>query len=121
MVLGDQGIGRLFSSHTLRCTQSFGPLAAAIDVPVEEHPALAEGAPLASGIQLVETLVTAGQTAALCSHGDVIPELLAGLARRGATLDPNGRCPKGSVWILTVADGRVTHGIYAGTGKLPSG
>jgi phosphohistidine phosphatase SixA len=120
-VLADQGIGRLLSSHYLRCTQTLGPLASSLGLDVEEHPALAEGAPLAPGIELVEALVTAGQTAALCSHGDVIPELLAGLARRGTVLDPNGRCPKGSVWVLTAADGEITHALYAGTDGLPLG
>ncbi len=118
-VLGDQGVERLLSSHYLRCTQTFGPLAARLGVEVEDHPALAEGASLASGIELVESLVEAGTTAALCSHGDIIPELLAGLARRGVELDPNGRCPKGSVWILTVAEGRVDRAIYGGTEGLP--
>ena len=120
-VLGDQGIGRLLSSHYVRCTQTLGPLAAHLGLEVEEHPALAEGASLAAGIELVEALAAGHDTAALCSHGDVIPELLAGLARRGVVLDPNGRCPKGSVWILMVADGEVTHAHYAGTDGLLAG
>jgi phosphohistidine phosphatase SixA len=120
-ILDDQGIGRLVSSHYLRCTQTFGPLAARLGVEVEEHPALAEGASLAAGIDLIEALVADGNTAALSSHGDVVPQLLEGLARRGTTLDPNGRCPKGSVWILTVRDGEVDRAIYAGTGALPVG
>ncbi|MGY6501309.1 MAG: SixA phosphatase family protein [Acidimicrobiales bacterium] len=120
-VLGQQGIERLASSHYLRCTQTLAPLADRLGLEVEDSPALAEGASLAQGIELIESLVADGRTAALCSHGDVIPELLAGLARRGTHLDPDGACPKGSVWVLTVADGVVTHGIYAGTGALPVG
>lgn len=111
--LAKEGIGRLLSSHYLRCTQSFGPLAAKLGLPVEEHPALAEGATLAQGIELIESLIASDISAALCSHGDIIPELLDGLGRRGAELDPNGRCPKGSVWILDVADGAVTRATYA--------
>jgi phosphohistidine phosphatase SixA len=120
-VLGDQGIDRLLSSHYVRCTQTFGPLAAHLGVDIEQHPALAEGASLAAGIELVGALAAGDDTAAVCSHGDVIPELLAGLARRGVELDPNGRCPKGSVWILTVSEGEITHAVYAGTDGLPLG
>ena len=36
----------------------------------------------------------------LCSHGDVIPDTMAALQRRGCTIvgEPNWR--KGSVWVL---------------------
>jgi phosphohistidine phosphatase SixA len=118
-VLGGQGVARLLSSHFLRCTQTLGPLAAHLGLQVETHPALAEGAPLAAGIDLVESLVADATTAALCSHGDVIPELLAGLARRGVELDPRGRCPKGSVWVLEVEGGAVARARYAGVDRRP--
>lgn len=116
--LADVGLQRLLSSHYLRCTQSFGPLAAKLALPVEDHPALAEGATLASGIELIESLIASGTTAALCSHGDIIPELLNGLARRGAEVDPNGACPKGSIWSLEVEGGAVVRAHYHG--RVPS-
>lgn len=116
--LADAGIERLLSSHYLRCTQSFGPLGAKLGLPVEDHPALAEGATLASGIELIESLIATDTTAALCSHGDIIPELLAGLARRGAFVDPNGGCPKGSVWTLEVEGEAVTRAVYHAMGAL---
>lgn len=111
--LADEGIGRLLSSSFVRCTQTLGPLAAKVGVDIVDHVALTEGASLASGIDLIEELLAAGTTAALCSHGDVIPELLVGLARRGTLIDPDGACPKGSVWILEVADRAVTRAVYA--------
>lgn len=116
--LGGCSIDRLLSSPYLRCTQTLGPLAAARNLEVEPHDALAEGAPLESGITLVEELVSAGTTAALCSHGDIIPELLAGLARRGTVLD-GGSCPKGSIWVLHASGGSIERATYAGTGALP--
>lgn len=119
-VLGDQGIGRLLSSPYLRCTQTFGPLASTLGLAIEDHDALAEGAPLAAGMELIEQLVADDVPAALCSHGDVIPELLGGLARRGTLVDSNGQCPKGSVWVLTAADGEITQAVYAGTDELPA-
>lgn len=119
-VLGDRGIGRLLSSPYLRCTQTFGPLASTLGLTIEDRDALAEGAPLASGIDLIEQLVADGVPAAVCSHGDVIPELLGGLARRGTLVDSSGRCPKGSVWVLTAVDGEVTQAIYTGKSERPA-
>jgi phosphohistidine phosphatase SixA len=116
--LGSVDLQRLISSPYLRCTQTFGPLAAVLDLPVEDHDALAEGASLATGMALIEELIAADTTVALCSHGDVIPEMLSGLARRGAALDPSGACPKGSIWVLDVAEGAVTAAAYAGNAGL---
>ena len=116
--LANQGISRLVSSPYVRCIQTLEPLATRSGLTVETSDTLAEGASPVSTVALVEDLIAEGVTAALCSHGDVIPELLAALARRGADLDPEGRCQKGSIWILTVADGVVTSGIYAGKGDL---
>ena len=112
--LDGHGLIRLLSSPSLRCTQTLGPLAAKLGLDVEEHDALAEGATLQAGIDLVEALVAARSPVALCSHGDVIPELLGGLERRGAVLDPSGKYPKGSVWVLSADDGTITRGAYAG-------
>ncbi|QGG94537.1 SixA phosphatase family protein [Actinomarinicola tropica] len=119
--LADLGIARILSSPLIRCVETMEPLAARLGLSVEHDDALREGAALAAGITLVEGLAREGTVAALCSHGDVIPELLAGLARRGARLDPDGACPKGSVWVLHVRDGEVVEADYAGLGPLPRG
>jgi hypothetical protein len=42
--------------------------------------------------------------AVLCSHGDVIPELLDGLVRRGTHLVGAPEWRKGSVWTLDPPD-----------------
>ena len=119
--LAEVGITEIWSSPLARCVQTMEPLAALLGIQVGRSDALAEGAALAAGVELVERLATAGTGAALCSHGDVIPDLLAALARRGTRLDPDGACPKGSIWILRTHDGVVTEAVYAGTGGLPAG
>lgn len=119
--LAGLGIARILSSPLVRCVETVDPLAERLGLPVEHSEALREGAALAAGIALVEELAASGTVAALCSHGDVIPELLAGLARRGARLDPDGAVPKGSVWVLHVRDGEVVEAAYAGVGPLPRG
>ena len=112
--LADAGIAEIWTSPFVRCVETVEPLAEKCDLVIGRTDALAEGAPLATTVELVEGLATAGTTAALCSHGDVIPDLLAGLARRGAELDPKGSCPKGSVWVLHTDDGRIVRADYAG-------
>src|SRR5690606_32142946 len=109
-----EGIREIWTSPLVRCVETVEPLGSRCDVEVRRTHALAEGAPLADTVDLVERLAKDDVTAALCSHGDVIPDLLAALARRGADLDPDGACPKGSIWILQVADGEVTRADYAG-------
>ncbi len=112
--LGDAGISEIWTSPFVRCVETIAPLAERCDVAVQCTDALEEGAAFADTVELVERLAAADITAALCSHGDVIPELLAALARRGVDLDPDGACQKGSVWVLEVDGGRVTRADYAG-------
>ena len=65
---------------------------------------LAEG-PSAGALRLVRTLVREDAQAVLCSHGDVIPEVLAALQHEdGLDLGAAPRCQKGSVWVLDIDD-----------------
>jgi len=115
--LAGDGIARVLSSPYVRCVQSVEPLAARLGLEVELSGVLAEGARARAVRELVARLAAEDGTVALCSHGDVIPELLAGLARRGVLVDEDGRCPKGSRWALEVADGAVVRARYLGDGS----
>ena len=114
--LGDVGVSEIWTSPLVRCVETVEPLAERCDVAIRCTDALAEGAALAATVELVEKLAADETTAALCSHGDVIPDLLAALARRGADLDADGACPKGSIWALVVEHGAVTRADYLGRG-----
>ena len=72
--LAGEGITRVFSSPYVRCRQTVEPLAERIGVPVEPSDALREGASLADSLRLVEKV--AGENAVLCTHGDVLGNLL---------------------------------------------
>jgi 8-oxo-dGTP diphosphatase len=101
-LLEGRGIARILSSPFLRCVETVTPLAARLGLPVEEVRELAEGGG-ASAARLVRDLD--GAVAVLCSHGDVIPELLETIAKRSAL--PRGGelpCAKGSTWAVS-ADG----------------
>ena len=113
-VLADEPITRILTSSYVRCRQSVEPLGVKLGVAVEDHAALAEGAPVVEGVRLLRSLVEAGTTAVLCSHGDVIPALLDALADLdGLELPPDYRYPKGSTWALTTGeDGRFVTAEY---------
>ncbi|MET0627642.1 MAG: phosphoglycerate mutase family protein [Acidimicrobiia bacterium] len=108
-VLSDAGITQVVSSPYVRCVQTVEPLASACGVVVEVSDALAEGAPLADAAALLDKL--AREQSVLCSHGDVIGDLLTHLADQGVQI-ADFRLEKGSVWVLDTADGRVTGARY---------
>jgi 8-oxo-(d)GTP phosphatase len=89
---------RLLSSPYMRCSETLWPAAAALGVAIEIHEALAEGK-AEDALRLIRSL--AGEDVALCTHGDVIPEVLTALADEDRLdLGPEPRQAKGSVWVL---------------------
>lgn len=104
--LHDQPVGRILSSPYARCVQTVEPLAAARGLPVEPTDALAEGAGGAS----VRRLLAEVGDAVLCSHGDVVQELVEDLGRRGVAVE--GGLAKGSTWVLDVVGGEVVGARY---------
>ncbi len=103
-------IERIISSPYLRCTQTVFPLAQKLGIEIEIEDSLAE----ASGGKPARNLVRklAGTNAVLCSHGDVIPNLLDWMVRRGMELRSAFDCKKGSTWAVEVQAGEPTEGRY---------
>lgn len=98
------GPASVVSSPYARCVETVAPLAAAVGVEVATDWRLAEGAAAEAAYTLAESL---GDGAVLCSHGDVIPALIAELEARWALdLGANPKFEKGSVWVLHRPDGR---------------
>jgi len=89
--------GQLLSSPYVRCEQTLEPLASVVRLPIVLDERLAE----ATGFEgALELLTQAPDGSVLCSHGDVIPDTIAALERRGCTFvgEPDWR--KASVWAL---------------------
>jgi broad specificity phosphatase PhoE len=102
--LGRVGATRLVSSPFRRCVDTLLPLGTELGLEVESDDRIGEGTGFLGALQLADEL--RGQTAIICSHGDVIPDLLEALLRRGITLEDEPRWPKASTWVLTrVGDG----------------
>lgn len=94
------GISRLLSSPYVRCVQTLEPLAKDRALDIEEVDELAEGADPGATLALVRGL--GDITAVLCTHGDVVPNLLDRLASEEALeLPPDYPCQKGATWVLT--------------------
>lgn len=97
-------VEQVLSSPFTRCTQTVEPLALVRGVALERADALAEGHGV-TALELVARL--AGAPVALCTHGDVIGEVL------GAMPVPDDyRMQKGSVWILEAEGGRYVRAHY---------
>ncbi len=105
--LADAGITQLVSSPYVRCVQTFDPLADRLGLEVDTDGRLAEGAGGAAALGLAAELADDGNggNVALCSHGDIIPEMLHLLRCDGTRFKEPLAWPKGSTWILT-GDGR---------------
>ncbi len=102
-LLAERGIERVVSSPFVRCVESVRPLADKLGLDVETADELAEGASTAEAVELLRRL--ARSTVVLCSHGDVVGEILDALvADDGLDLPADYPCVKGSTWELC-ADG----------------
>ncbi len=87
-------ITRVLSSPYLRCMQTVEPLAAARRLPVEGSDDLAEGSgPVA--LRRVRSLLEGTGDTVMCTHGDVVEEVLDRLAVRRSE-----ETEKGATWVL---------------------
>jgi phosphohistidine phosphatase SixA len=100
----------LLSSPYVRCVQTLEPLAeiAGLEIVIDER--LTEESPLEKSLAVLEDVP---DNAVLCSHGDVIPDLVNGLIRRGMEVDASMRSPrKGSIIVLHHVNKLFTHAEY---------
>ncbi len=73
----------MLSSPYLRCTQTVAPLAAARGLDVEEVAELAEGSTNEDVLRLLRSLDA--RCVVLCTHGDVVDELVGEEQPKGST------------------------------------
>jgi phosphohistidine phosphatase SixA len=97
-LLADAGVERILTSRYTRCVQTVTPLAERLGIRLEQHADLAEESDTESAWALLESL--AGTHAVLCSHGNIISPVLDRVLRRGAEIDGEWSCRKGSIWCL---------------------
>lgn len=97
---------RVLASPAERCQQTVEPLARARKLEIERSDALAEGAPFADTLALIRDL--AGTQAALCTHGDVVENVVGWLRDLGVVDGDRRPLRKAGVWLLGESAGEVT-------------
>lgn len=108
--LGVYPISRILSSPASRCQQTIVPLAARHGLPIELTNDLGVEATADQLLALVAD--PALRTAVLCSHGEVIGQVLQQLAAGGLVLGDPLRWEKGSTWVLDSRGGVVVGAQY---------
>jgi 8-oxo-dGTP diphosphatase len=112
----DIDVKAVVSSPSTRCVQTVEPLAAALKLEVIEDDRLWEDASIDEAIEVVMEHRKRG--AVLCSHGNMIPEMLHWLIQEGMRTRGRG-CAKGSVWTLVHKNGNFTKARYRSLDDLP--
>ena len=95
--LVDGGLTSLWSSPYVRCLETLEPLAELVGLRIKTDQRLAEGARFEDTLELLEE---SGDGAVLCTHGDVLEEVAAALARRGMHIVGDVDWRKGTIWVL---------------------
>jgi 8-oxo-dGTP diphosphatase len=100
----------LLTSPYLRCQQTLEPLGELCGLAVQHDVRLEEESPLELSLAAIED---APDNAVLCSHGDVIPDFINGLIRRGMVINNSSPDPrKASTFVLHHVNGLFTHAEY---------
>lgn len=107
-LLAHRDLARVLTSPYTRCIETVAPLAKQLGVDIEIDERLAEGADWSDALAIIQQ---ATAPIVLCSHGDVIGDLMHHLDRRGVPLDDD-RIEKGSTWVLQVEEGEVVKARY---------
>jgi phosphohistidine phosphatase SixA len=91
------GPTELHTSPYVRCRQTLEPLAALTDLDIVDQDCLAEGKPFEPVLDLLSQVADG---AVLCSHGDIVPETIAALQRRGCEIPTKPDWRKGTIWTI---------------------
>jgi 8-oxo-dGTP diphosphatase len=102
-VLAPFAVSAVLSSPYERCVQTVEPLARARRLKVQETRHLAEGARLKGAFRFIEDPDL--DDTVLCTHGDVIQELVEDLIRRRIVKASHLALEKCSTWAVEVEDG----------------
>ncbi len=93
----DIDVSKVLSSPYVRCIQTVEPIAFSHHLALESTPVLAEDGSFGNVIELLESVP---DNTVLCSHGDVIPDTIAALFRRGMEVTAPVDWRKGTTWVL---------------------
>lgn len=108
----EHAVRGVWSSQATRCVETVAGTAQAHGLTIEVRRELTEGARPNDLLELIRTEATAEGDLVMCSHGDLIPEVLNRLLREGMSVLGARGCEKGSVWELETRGRDITQGRY---------
>jgi len=108
--LGAFSFARVITSPHERCKETVEPLAKARKLVLETADQLAENTDADDVLAFIKTL--GGRPALLCSHGDVIADLMTNLVNDGLATESELRWEKGSTWVLESDGDTFLYGRY---------
>lgn len=103
-------IARVMSSPHLRCVETVVPLAKQRGFVVETADMLVEGSDGDDVLDFLAKLAT--EQTVVCSHGDVIGDVLTRLVEQGLAVESDLRWEKGSTWVLDFDGDSFLYGRY---------
>jgi 8-oxo-dGTP diphosphatase len=108
----DHDLRGVRTSQAVRCVETVTGTAEAHGLAVEVIGELTEGASPNALLELLREEAIKEGNLVMCSHGDLIPEVLNRFLREGmSVLGPRG-CEKGSIWRLETRGHDITQGRY---------
>ena len=111
--LADRGVDLIHSSPYVRCIETVRPLGDRLGLEVIDSDVLEEGADSSPTLDLISSAT--GLHIALCSHGDLIPDVVDRLSRSGTEIQSSNGRPgfgKGSIWEINVEKGTPVSAVY---------
>ena len=103
-------IDKILSSPYVRCVETVEPLAVKLKLPIEPRNDLQEGAGGESVIRLIKEFK--GRNTVLCTHGDVVEELVEKLIERRLVSRSRASNEKAGTWVLDEQDGKIIRANY---------
>lgn len=88
----------LLSSEYVRCVETLEPLAESLDVEITVADELTEHRPYEPALKLIQTVPDGS---VLCSHGDIIPAIIAAVKKTGVKVPKDPDFRKATVWVLS--------------------
>ena len=95
--LSKHEIANLVSSPATRCVQTLEPISKLANLKIKTDKRLVEYGDIKNMIEVAEEVA---DSSVLSSHGDMIPELIKTLVRRGMKIESKPDWRKGSVWVI---------------------
>jgi len=109
-VLAPYPVASVYSSRYVRCVQTVQPLAKGLRLKVEQSVSLEEGHGLAGLHEFLDDEDL--DNAVLCTHGDIVWELVEDLVKRKILRAGEGGFDKGSTWILHLDGSKISKARY---------